>query len=42
MPLQIPASASSSIRQQPVPDQVPPAVWTALLEHNLYGLATRP
>jgi nicotinate-nucleotide adenylyltransferase len=42
LPLQIPATASSTIRQRPRPDQVPAAVWTALLEHNLYGLATRP
>ena len=42
LPLQVPATASSTIRQQPGPDQVPAAVWTALLEHNLYGLATRP
>ena len=42
LPLEIPATASSTIRQQPQPDQVPAAVWTVLLEHNLYGLATRP
>ena len=42
LPLQIPPSASSTIRQQPRPDQVPAAVWPVLLEHNLYGLAARP
>jgi nicotinate-nucleotide adenylyltransferase len=42
LPLEIPATASSTIRQQPRPDQVPAAVWPVLLEHNLYGLATRP
>ena len=42
LPLQIPATASSTIRRQPRPDQVPAAVWPVLLEHNLYGLATRP
>lgn len=42
LPLQIPATASSTIRQQPRPDQVPAAVWAALLEHNLYGPATQP
>lgn len=42
LPLNIPATASSSIRQRPRPDQVPAAVWPVLLEHNLYGLATRP
>ena len=42
LPLQIPAAASSAIRQQPRPDQVPAAVWPVLLQHNLYGLATRP
>ena len=42
LPLQIPDTASSAIRQRPKPDQVPAAVWPVLLEHNLYGLATRP
>jgi len=42
LPLEIPAAASSAIRQRPRPDQVPAALWPVLLEHNLYGLATRP
>ena len=42
LPLEIPATASSTIRQQPRPDQVPAAVWPVLLKHNLYGLAARP
>ena len=42
LPLRIPPSASSTIRQQPRPDQVPAAVWPVLLKHNLYGLAARP
>ncbi len=42
LPLQIPATASSTIRHQPRPDQVPAAVWPVLLEHNLYGLTARP
>ena len=42
LPLAIPATASSTIRQQPRADQVPAAVWPVLLEHNLYGLATQP
>lgn len=41
LPLEIPATASSTIRQRPRADQVPAAVWPVLLEHNLYGLATR-
>jgi nicotinate-nucleotide adenylyltransferase len=38
LPLEIPATASSSVREQPHRDQVPAAVWPVLLEHNLYGL----
>ncbi len=39
LPLAIPATASSRIRQQPDPAQVPPELWPVLLEHNLYGLS---
>ena len=38
LPLEIPASASSRIRERPDPAQVPPELWPALLQHNLYGL----
>ena len=37
--LQVPASASSALRQSPEQRQIPAAVWTLLLEHNLYGLS---
>jgi nicotinate-nucleotide adenylyltransferase len=39
LPLAIPATASSSVRRQPCREQVPAAVWSLLLKHNLYGLA---
>ena len=39
LPLAIPATASSSVRDQPRREQVPEAVWPVLLKHNLYGLA---
>ena len=39
LPLTIPATASSRIRERPDPDQVPPELWPVLLEHNLYGLS---
>ena len=37
--LQVPASASSALRQAPQQQQIPAAVWTLLLQHNLYGLS---
>jgi nicotinate-nucleotide adenylyltransferase len=40
LPLSIPATMSSTMRQHPTPNQVPPAIWSLLLKHNLYGLAT--
>jgi nicotinate-nucleotide adenylyltransferase len=40
LPVAIPATASSSVRRQLRPEQVPAAVWPLLLEHNLYGLQT--
>jgi nicotinate-nucleotide adenylyltransferase len=39
LPLAIPPSASSRIRERPDPAQVPPELWPVLLEHNLYGLS---
>ena len=36
--LPVPASASSAIREQPSPEQVPPVLWAELVKHNLYGL----
>ena len=36
--LRVPASASSALRQFPQQEQIPAAVWTLLLQHNLYGL----
>lgn len=39
LPLAIPPSASSRIRAQPDPAQVPSELWPVLLEHNLYGLS---
>ncbi|HGY5532505.1 MAG: nicotinate-nucleotide adenylyltransferase [Prochlorococcus sp.] len=40
LPLQVPATASSEVRNQPKPAQIPAALWPLLLKHNLYGLAT--
>jgi len=40
--LQVPATASSLVRSQLDPSQIPAAVLPALLEHNLYGLAPSP
>jgi nicotinate-nucleotide adenylyltransferase len=40
--LPVPATASSSIRQHPSPEQVPPALWAELVRHNLYGLGQQP
>jgi nicotinate-nucleotide adenylyltransferase len=36
--LTIPATASSALRQQIDPGQIPAAVWPLLAKHNLYGL----
>jgi nicotinate-nucleotide adenylyltransferase len=36
--LEIPASASSLIREQPDPALIPKELWPVLLQHNLYGL----
>lgn len=40
LPVTIPATASSSVRRQLQPEQVPATVWPLLLKHNLYGLKT--
>ena len=44
--LEVPASASSALRQNPDPSQIPASLLPLLLEHNLYGLGdpslTRP
>ena len=37
--LQVPASASSKLRQCPQEQEMPAAVWSLLLQHNLYGLS---
>ena len=37
--LEVPATASSQLRQQPNEAQIPEAVWPLLLQHNLYGLS---
>lgn len=42
LPLQVPATASSAVRQTPDPAQLPAALLPLLLEHNLYGLAGDP
>ena len=42
LPVQVPATASSQVRSQLDPSQIPAAVLPALLEHNLYGLASPP
>ena len=42
LPVQVPATASSVVRRQLDPSQIPAAVLPALLEHNLYGLASPP
>lgn len=36
--LEVPATASSAVRQNPDPSQIPAALMPLLLEHNLYGL----
>lgn len=38
LPIAVPATASSRLRQAPDPAQIPGKVWPLLLEHNLYGL----
>jgi nicotinate-nucleotide adenylyltransferase len=40
--LPVPGTASSAIRRQPSPDQVPAALWEELVRHNLYGLGQQP
>ena len=40
LPLRIPASASSVIRQAPDQRDIPQGVWPLLLKHNLYGLSS--
>jgi len=40
--LEVPATASSAVRENPDPSQIPAALVPLLLEHNLYGLGTRP
>jgi nicotinate-nucleotide adenylyltransferase len=35
--LPVPATASSTLRQNPTADQLPAAVWALIQEHNLYG-----
>lgn len=39
LPLRVPATASSALRQQIDASQIPAAVWPLLREHNLYGLS---
>ena len=36
--LNVPAAASSDLRREPEPGQIPEQVWPLLLEHQLYGL----
>jgi len=38
----VPASASSELRAEPEPTQIPAEVWPLLLEHHLYGLKPHP
>jgi nicotinate-nucleotide adenylyltransferase len=38
LPLTIPASASSRLRERPEPQEVPPELWPVLLQHNPYDL----
>ena len=37
--LEVPATASSAVRENPDPSQIPAALVPLLLEHNLYGLS---
>jgi nicotinate-nucleotide adenylyltransferase len=39
LPLAVPASTSTALRQRPDPARIPSAVWPVLLQHNLYGLS---
>jgi len=36
--LPVPGTASSAVRAQPSPEQLPATVWNELVKHNLYGL----
>lgn len=38
LPIPVPGTASSQLREAPDPRQIPGDVWPLLLEHNLYGL----
>lgn len=38
LPIPVPGTASSQLREAPDPAQIPGGVWPLLLEHNLYGL----
>ncbi len=38
LPLEVPASASSRIRERPDPASIPPELWPVLVPHNPYGL----
>ncbi len=40
LPLEIPAAASSQIREQPDPALIPDELWPVLRNHNLYGLGS--
>ena len=40
--LPVPATASSTIRRHPSPEQVPAELWAELVRHNLYGLGQQP
>jgi nicotinate-nucleotide adenylyltransferase len=42
LPLTVPATASSALRDRPDRDQIPAGVWSLLLLHNLYGLSEVP
>ncbi|AKN61115.1 nicotinate-nucleotide adenylyltransferase [Synechococcus sp. WH 8020] len=42
LPLQIPETASSSIRETSTADQIPKPLWPLVLQHNLYGLQDAP
>ena len=42
LPLEIPETASSSIRKTSKADQIPKPLWPLLLQHNLYGLQDAP
>jgi nicotinate-nucleotide adenylyltransferase len=42
LPLTVPGTASSALRDRPDRQQIPASVWPLLLLHNLYGLAEVP